>query len=289
MHNRFIQVLLVLLSLSLCAYVAWSVYSSGPGRATEIPVGVQTVMGTLLPVELSLSRRGTHVLTVDDENIAYVESQTVNLRQYELTDVGVTGTFHANTDPSDLPVLIVTAIRPIDLPSVAVDVPSVGLRLRVSPEWNMSTFDDGVAFTLTGSSTPILRIMRSSLTQLPPGNALFIGGYGAVRLDGPTGVQTVHLQAGRNIITFTWDSADTTQLAQFAQLLRTAIVSSSQSSSRKPMTGGFLQLPSSAASAGSSTPYRPQPCGGPAGVLCPAGTYCAVHSADGVGSCVPLR
>jgi hypothetical protein len=225
---------------------------------------------------------------VDGEKSAYVESQTVNLRLFELTEVGITGTFHLNTDPSDLPVLIVTAIRAIDLPSIVVEVPSVGLTLSVPAEWIMKSFDDGVTFALTGSTTPILRIMRSSLARLPVGTALFIGGYSAVRIDGPEGQQTVHVQAGRSIITLTWDSADAAQVASFAQLLRTAIISSSLTSSRKPMTGGFLQLPSSTASAGSSVPFHSQPCGGPAGVLCPSGTFCAVNSADGVGLCVPL-
>lgn len=289
MHNRFIQILLVLLSLSLCAYIAWSVYSSGAGRATPIPAGVHTLTGTLLPVELSLSRRGTHTLTVDGENVTYVESQIVNLRAFERTEVSITGTFHFNTDPSDLPVFIVTAIRAIDIPSVVVDVPSVGLTLRVPPEWAMKSFDDGVTFMLTGSTTPILRIMRSSLTRLPVGTALFIGDYGAVRIDGPEGRQTVHVQAGRGIITLTWDSTDPVQIASFTQLLRTVMISSSLTSSRTTMTGGFLQLPTSAASEGSVSSVRSQPCGGPAGVLCPTGTYCAVNSTDGVGTCVPLR
>lgn len=288
MHNRFIQVLLVLLSLSLCAYVAWSLFSSS-SRPQVLPPGVQTLTGTLLPVELSLVRRGTHLLTINGEHVVYVESSMVNLRQFELTEVGITGAFHLNTDPSDLPVLIATSVRTIDLPSITVDVPSIGLTLRVPTTWQIETYDDGVAFTLTGSTTPILRIMRSSLTRLPEGTAMFIGGYSAVRIEGSEGLQTVHMQSGRSILTWTWYSDDDAERASFAQMLRTVVVSSALSSSRMPMTGGFLQLPSSSAAVGSVSSYRPQPCGGPAGVLCPAGTYCAVNSPDGVGICVPLR
>lgn len=288
MHNRSVQVLIVAAVLALCMYVVWSGFT-GPGRPRPLPEGVQTLTGTLIPAELSLSRRGTHVLKIGGEDVAYVESTTVNLRAYELTEAGVTGVFRHNTDPSDLPVLLASSVRTVEIPARTVEVSSIGLTLRVPLAWSIETFDDGAAFSLTGSSTPFLRVMRSSLTRLPDGTPMFIGGYDAVRVDGPNGAQTVHLQAGRAIVTFTWTSTDESQASGFAQLLRTAVVRSLQPSSQQTVTGGFLQMPSSAGAAGSSGPARAQPCGGPAGVLCPSGTYCAVNSPDGVGTCVPLR
>ena len=287
MHPRA-KILLVVVALAVCGLLVWSGLS-GHGRARDLPKGTQTLTGSLIPAELSLKRRGTHVLKVDGDDVAYVESTSVNLRMYELTTVGVTGTFVHNTDPSDLPVLIATEVRPVEIDTVTVDLPSVGLTLRVPPEWNLRTFDDGVAFSLTGSSVPLLRIMKSSLTRLPAGTPMLVGGYDAVRVESD-GAQTVHLQGGRTIVTFTWTSGDDERDAAFAQVLRTAVVRSAPSSSQKTMTGGVFVLPASSAPAGSAASVGggPRPCGGPAGVLCPSGSYCAVNSPDGVGTCVPL-
>lgn len=285
MHNRALQAAIVVVVLGAVAALVWSGLSNGP-RPRDIPAGPQTLTGTLLPAELSLTRRGTHVLLVDGENAAYVESASVNLRLYELTQVGVTGTFHLNTDPSDLPVLVASSVRTVDIPAVAVDVPALGLTLRVPAAWNPRQFDDGAAFALTGATAPLLRVAKSSLTRLPQGTNMFVGGYDAVRVDGPGDGQTVHLQAGRDVLTFTWTPSDPSQSPAFAQMLRTIAVRAAPSS-QATLTGGFLQLPSSAA--GSAGTVYGQPCGGPAGVLCPAGSFCAVNSPDGVGSCAPLR
>jgi hypothetical protein len=287
MHSRNAQIIATVVVLLVAGIVAWSLFS-GPGRPRQIPQGQQTLTGTLIPAELSLTRRGTHVLKVDGEEVAYAESASVNLRTYELIPVGVSGTFRLNTNPSDLPVFIVTSLRAVEIPAVTVEAPSVGLTLRVPKEWTLQTFDDGVAFTLTGSSTPLLRVARSSLTRLPQGTNLFVGGYDAVRVEGEGGAQIVHLQAGRGIVTFTWTSDDETQDAAFAQLLRTAVVRSAPSSSQKTVTGGFLNISSSPATGSAASYSGPRPCGGPAGVLCPAGTYCAVNSPDGVGTCQKL-
>lgn len=289
--NRPLNVILVVAALVACGLLAWSGFNrGGPKRA--IPEGVQTLTGSLVPAELSLKRRGTHVLKIDGEDAAFVESTTVNLRTYELTEVGVTGTFHLNTDPSDLPVLIVSSIRPVEIDARSVDLPSIGLTLNVPTDWSLQTFDDGVAFSLTGSTTPLLRVMKTSLTRLPAeGAPILVGGYDAVRVDVADG-QSVFLQSGRVILSFTWSSRDDAHTAAFAQLLRTAVVRGTSSSSVRAMTGGIFVLPSSSpsvASAGSVVPNGVgRPCGGPAGVLCGAGTYCSVNSPDGVGTCVAL-
>ncbi len=284
------KVFIVAAVLVFCLFLIWMGFH-GRGRARQIPEGQQTLTGSLVPAELSLSRRGTHILKVNGDDVAYAESSSVNLRLYELTPVGVTGHFALNTDPSDLPVFVVTSLRTIEIPAVMVELPSVGLTLRVPREWELEQFDDGVAFTITGSTTPLLRIVRTSLTRLPPGTPMFIGGYDAVRVKVSDDSQKIHLQAGRTILTFTWTSDDEEQSAAYAQLLRTALVRASQTSSLKAMTGGIFVLPSSAPAGpkgSKASASGPKPCGGPAGVLCPAGSYCAVNSPDGVGTCVSL-
>lgn len=286
--KRTLQIFLVVVVLGLCLYLVFSEFG-GQGKPV-LPSGVQTLTGSLIPAELSLKRRGTHILKVNGEDIAFVESTSVNLRTYELTMVGVTGTFQHNTDPSDLPVLIATSVHPIDIEAKEIDLLSVGLTIKVPMDWSMEAFDDGVAFSLTGSSTPLLRVLKTSLTRLPPGTPMLVGGYDAVRVDGQDGGKIIHLQGGRTILTFTWTPENDEQSAAFAQLLRTAVVRGTQSSSQRTMTGGMFVLPSSSAAATGSAPSNGigRPCGGPAGVLCDAGTYCAVNSPDGVGTCVAL-
>lgn len=287
MHRPIVRIVLLIAALLLCGYFIWAGLTGQ--TVQQLPQGTQTLTGTLIPAELSLSRRGTHVLKVDGEDIAYVESTTVNLRLFELTDVGVTGVFHVNTDPTDLPVLIASNVHAIDIPAESREIPSLGMTLRVPSDWSMQSFDDGVSFALTGSSTPLLRVMRASITRLPDGTPMFVAGYNAVRINGEDGAQTVHVMAGRSVVTFTWTPDDEAQTAAFAQMLRTAIVRASSSSARTQTGATMSRASSPGGSAGSATSTAPgQPCGGPAGVLCPAGSYCAVTDADGVGTCKAL-
>ncbi len=216
--KRILQVLLVAATLGLCLYLVFSGLG-GPGKRV-LPQGVQTITGSIIPAELSLKRRGTHVLKVNGEDVAFVESTSVNLRTYELTMVAVTGTFQHNTVPSDLPVLIATSIHAIEIEAKTIDLLSVGLTIKVPMDWYVETFDDGVAFSLTGSTTPLLRVLKTSLTRLPPGTPMLVGGYDAVRVDAPDSGQIVHLQGGRTILTFTWTPENDELSAAFAQLLR---------------------------------------------------------------------
>lgn len=77
-----------------------------------LPEGEQTVEGILEPVELSLVRRGTHLLTQNGDGVFYVESSAVSLREFEGMKVSVRGLLSENADTSFLPVL--TAIEGFD-------------------------------------------------------------------------------------------------------------------------------------------------------------------------------
>ncbi len=285
-----LKIVVLVAVLAVCGALIWSGLS-GRGRERTLPQGTQTLTGTLIPAELSLTRRGTHVLKVQGEDVAYVESAAVNLRLFELTTVGVTGTFQRNTDPADLPVLVATSIRTVEIPAATVQLPSIGLTLRVPSDWTATQYDDGVSFTLTGSAAPILRILKSSLTRLPQGAPMFVAGYDAVRIDDGGGDQTVHLHTGRSVLTFTWTPGGDESLdPAFAQMLRTAVVRAA-SSSQRTLSGSTTSIRSatSVGSAGSkASAVRAQPCGGPAGILCPSGSFCAVTEPDGVGTCQPL-
>src|SRR3989339_839294 len=74
-----------------------------------LPLGQQTVSGLIKPASISVIRRGTHVLIQGGEEIAYLESATVDLGEFEGRTVDVSGTYEANTDPDALPVIVVAA------------------------------------------------------------------------------------------------------------------------------------------------------------------------------------
>ena len=74
------------------------------------PQGPQTLTGTVVPTTISTSRRGTHVLKASGEDIAYLESSTVNLREFQGRSTALRGHYERNIDPEDLPVLVVESI-----------------------------------------------------------------------------------------------------------------------------------------------------------------------------------
>ena len=82
-----------------------------------LPLGPQTLTGSLSPVELSLTRRGTHIIRKNGDDIAYVESSTLNLRSFEGMDVTVDGTLERNTTAAALPVLVAKNITLLTEPS----------------------------------------------------------------------------------------------------------------------------------------------------------------------------
>ena len=54
-----------------------------PSTVPPVPPGVQTMTGVLIPADLGLLKRGTHILRSDGEDLALVESATVNLRPFD--------------------------------------------------------------------------------------------------------------------------------------------------------------------------------------------------------------
>lgn len=241
-----------------------------------LPIGPQTLTGALSPVDISLTRRGTDVLRQNGRDVYYVESSAVNLRPYEGMDVIIDGTIEANSDPKELPVLVATKVTRIEQPSHPWTVPALKLTFSAPLTWNGDVFDDGISFSETGSTTPLLTMYKSSLSILPTGTPLVIGGQRAVRVTTGSGT-VVYIQNGPHIIAVTIDktlndSARKEPVQSVLQLLKTIVFTSSASS----VTSGSGSL--------SGTP-----CGGPAGILCEPGSYCAVTDTTiGSGVCRPL-
>ncbi len=242
-----------------------------------LPTGPQTLSGALSPVDLSLTRRGTDVLRQNGRDVYYVESSVVNLRSFEGMDVTITGTLEINSDPKALPVLVATDVRRIEQPSHPWSVPALKLTFSAPLAWNGEVFDDGIKFTETGSISPLLTIYKSSFSTLPTGTPLVVGGQRAVRVMTASGT-VVYIQNGSQIVAITIDQtlndpAKKEPVQSVLQLLKTIVFTSNASSTLSSGSGSL-----------SGTP-----CGGPAGILCEQGSYCAVTDTTiGSGICRPL-
>jgi hypothetical protein len=264
-------VIFVLLSLHACRKDAIPV----------LPEGMQTLEGTLQPVALSMVRRGTHLLMQNGESVYYVESTQVNLHDYEEQQVVLTGMLELNADKTDLPVLVASGATLVEESLKEWDVSSLSLSLTAPEEWDGYPTDSGIRFTASGSAKVLLSISYQSGGTLPQGQSQPMNGKRAVRVTS-TGSDVVYVQNGARIVIFNFTprTIDTAGQRLFNRILRSAQFTTP--SSRASGTG------SANGSAGSAT--TGMPCGGPAGVLCPAGQYCEVtDNVTDIGRCRVLK
>ena len=291
------RVLLSVACLSVLTLAACNV-------SEPLPVGEQTVKGTLTRVGISLTRRGTHLLQVDPKHAYYVESTTVALLPYEKRSVTLKGTFEVNVYPQDLPVLVVTEIVGGEAEKLrAWAMPAFGITMDLPRSWDGDVTSSLAQFLMSGSELPALRIAREETKNLPfdfvsmtaSGSSmtlmpLTINTRKAVMIsyaDQPLVIFTVALDGLANagkVLAFSFRlpidasatdemrSAESDRVLSYMRTLRFSISSSSRSTV-KPSTG------TGASAAG-------KPCGGPAGILCPIGYFCQVtDTATDIGKC----
>jgi len=251
---------------------------SGP----VIPSGVQTLSGALQPVDLSLVRRGTHVLLQDGKQIYYVESSAVNLRSYEGMDVVVKGTVEANSNESYLPVLVATEVKENIVPSREEEVSLLNINLRIPLDWVTQEFDDGVSYSRTVAGPSVLKLYKSTMAYLPSGTPLVIGGERAVRIQkAGSGSVLLHVQHGKDFFTISYAPEQGMSDVDLLRVLKSIVFTNKSSSSSG---SGSVVVPSGTGS------QVGMPCGGEAGILCPAGSYCGItDTATGIGHCVLLK
>ncbi len=248
--------------------------------ADTLPQGPQTLSGILVPLPISVSRRGTHTLMQNGHSTYVVESSTVNLRHFEDVEAIVTGHLEPNIDPNSPAVLVASGVTLVEIPLRTWNVPAFGFSIDTPPDWNPSFFPDGVRFNQTGS-TVILSIHPSLQPALPSGNAHQVAGYPGIIVTG-SGMQTLFLRRGAQILTFEYhESASASARSDlFLRILRSvhfAAASSARSVASSTTTGAV----SSAMGA---------PCGGAAGILCPSGQFCEVtDTATNIGRCRALK
>ena len=256
--------------------------SCKPEKALPLPTGPQTLSGSLHSVELSLVRRGTHVLRQQEKDVYFVESSTINLREFEGADVVIKGALEQNVSQSFLPVLIATEVGFQELPLKEWSVPLLHLRLQAPSAWDGSVYDDGILFTQTGGTRTMLKIYRSSLETLPSGTPMVVGGERAVRVERGSGSLVVYVHHAPDLLMITYNppagEQAATSLQYFVRLLRSITFT------QTPYRGSGSTLTGSGTSTGGI------PCGGLAGILCPTGQYCEVNDATtGIGKCRDLK
>lgn len=246
-----------------------------------LPEGPQTMTGILVPLPISVSRRGTHTLMQNGHSTYVVESSTVNLRHFEDVEAIVTGHLEPNIDPDSPAVLVASGVTLVEIPLRSWSIPAFSMMIDTPPDWNPSFFPDGARFSQTGSSV-ILSIHPSLQPSLPAGNSQQVAGYPGVIVTG-SGMQTLFLRRGAQILTFEYhESTSASARADlFLRMLRSV---------RFTAASSVRSATSSAVTGTGSTGGLGAPCGGPAGVLCPSGQFCEVtDTATNIGRCRALK
>ena len=271
-------------------FFAAAVLLSACGRSPALPplpTGPQTLTGVVLPSPVSLDRRGTHILRVEGEGKAFLESPRIHIVPFEGRTVGVTGHFERNIDPLDLPVLIVDRVYTTKNDAKMTSLDAAGLSVRAPTGWVASQESGTLLFHLTGSTVAILSISLERTGGAPAiGQPVSVGRESGIRtIDEKTGAQTITLlRADRRVVFLFTPKGSREQMEDlrqgFLSLLASVSFSTQSSSSSKTSS-----LPLTGSGAGSG-----RPCGGAAGILCPTSEYCEVTDrATSIGICRKLR
>ena len=296
MHARRVVVIGALLVLPFLVVACWNKVPR------VIPIGIQTVSGTVKPIEISAVRRGTHALVVNGETMYYLESAVVNLQRYEDREVQLEGAVELNTAPSDTPVLVVTKV--IGGPSTVSrtwSIPPFGITMDTPDAWQGKIVGRTAQFTASGSQTPVLMMFLESDARLhiSASGAMLrttketLGLHNVLRfLNADTGKERIEIDLrpqendpSFDVLTMLFDPAglkamepkawsalsdDILHSVRFTIGTDSSPSSSSKSSGLSPLSGSGVGMP----------------CGGPAGVLCPKGLYCAITDVQAnVGRC----
>ncbi len=246
---------------------------------TTLPTGTQTLTGALLPTEISLLRRGTHMLQIDGKDTYYVESNRVSLRRYEGKNLVIEGTLQQNVDPSFLPVLVAERVVAVLEESLKEwKLPSLTLTISVPETWNGSVADGEAIFSIPGSVDPIIRITERPKEDIAGGVPIVIDKARAIRVANETlGGETVYLTRGDKQLVFVFNPlASDRPDAQYEMWLLIM----------KSITLGQSQQTTSTNTSTGTGSVTGTPCGGTAGILCPKGSYCDITNLqENIGVC----
>ncbi len=247
------------------------------------PLGPITATGTLIPAEVSLLRRGTHLLLVNGKKMYYVESKTEDLVSREGQTVYVEGVAESNTTKDDLPVLVLRSLESTrgDSGLKVWNIPALDIRLQAPIAWTASIQKSVASFSLPEETSPLLTVSISGSGSLPSGGShYYLSGRRTVRMDDSSGEKTdvfieekeyiLHLHfdlSSQKPITNTEDQK--LLISQFDYILNSIKFLSDRE------TGASSSEDSIAAQ-----------CGGEANIVCPEGSFCDVTDLETkIGHC----
>ena len=246
-----------------------------------LPSGDQTITGILKSAELSAVRRGSHLIEQDGVNVYYAESSLINLSEYKGKMTTLRGVFEHNTDPQDLPVLVVESIVDVEETTTEHTLHDLKVRLYAPVHWKRVKREGKHQFRVVeDAEDPLLVVWQEQGALLPDGGVpIVVDATRATRLiDELSGVHIVAVKRKGNILHFRFSpgtrlSADRL-LEDFIELLQSVELLNGVSTTQEPTFG---------------TGSLSSPCGGAAGILCPAGSFCDIQDfEENIGRCRKL-
>lgn len=251
--------------------------NGGGDTQPSVEYGPKALTGILLKADVSLTRRGTHLLVINGKPEMYVESKTVNLAALESQTVFIEGELKPNTRTTDPPVLIATSAKSA-FTVFAVkgwDIPALGIRVEAPGHWQTTISPSGASFRIGESAQSILVIKSVSGSTLPSGNTFFVQNRRASRVHEGT-AQDVYVLDQKRIVHLHFDAA----VQQGVNRLEDAVILNQQFD-RLLKSMSFLTDPKPTSSSAGSNPFEGHVvCGGPAGLLCPEGYFCTITDAS---------
>lgn len=246
-----------------------------------LPTEPITATGVLLPADLSLSRRGTHLLHINGVDTYYVESPTVSLKNLEGERVGLHGVLSYNLDRNDLPVLRVDHVSVSRIAGTSVSLPAFQMRIVLPSGWQKNEAAGVLLLSPLGALSPLLSIAKANDTVLPEGISLFLGGHKAVRTLKADNTEDFFIETAGGIV----------------KVSTLAVVGTGTGSTIASDLSGILKSiqfdavrASSSSSLGAGSSVGKTYCGGAAGILCPQGSFCVItDAASNTGFCQQAR
>ena len=249
-------------------------------RANQSALGPVSATGTLIRSDISLVRRGTHLLIIKNEKMYYVESKKENLGALEGQNVYIEGIAEKNTTNNELPVLVAEKVSPIEnnQKKHIWEIPALGIVISTPENWKATLQKNIASFSLPEENTPVLVIQMSSGRTLPIGNNIFIANRRGVQISDVEGKKKDIFVEGKNGIIhlhFDWNmttiSEDTEMPeSQYADIIASlSFQKTTDSTITKTGTGAAML------------------CGGYSGILCQEGYFCNVTNAETrIGTCI---
>ncbi|MDA1208501.1 MAG: hypothetical protein O2904_00520 [bacterium] len=266
--------------LLLCFLAVTLTSCQDPKIPIPLPEGEQTIQGILHPAELSIVRRGTHVLVIDGTEQYFVESAVVNLRGYELKLVTLRGFLEPNLDLDAYPLLVVNSVVDVESTSREWYVGFLDLSITTPLSWTQSIASGTVHFFIKEfSNNPVLTLSQEAGTVLPVGTSIVVDGLPAVRItDERMGSQTITVRRDDKLLTILFSPREGMDIVKvktdwIAVLQSIDLTESSRSSSPSTSSGAVIG----------------KPCGGSAGILCAVGFFCQITDLkENIGMCMKL-